>query len=60
MKKDKMCYGDYSNKTDKWLDKRSVYLYEYFTSFLTDEDITMLEELCEVERELTLREEDPR
>lgn len=54
-------YGDYADKSDKWLTNRSKHLFKYFKNILeNDEDKAMIIEICEVERELTLREEYPR
>ena len=56
-----MCYGDYQSKSDSWLMKRSDKLSKYFFghSMITKEEKDMLAEFLEVERELTLREEQP-
>lgn len=54
-----LCYGDYQSKSDKWLNKQSGVLYFKIKDKLPQDLWHTLDELCEVERELTLREEQP-
>jgi hypothetical protein len=53
----KMCYGDYSNKSDKWLEKRSSKIYDIMFDNIHSKYIKLIEELMECDRELTLRED---
>lgn len=55
-----MKYGDYANKTDAFLMKRHDAIFDKLGHRLSSEHMELVHELCEVERELTLREEDPR
>lgn len=73
-KKTPLCYGDYGNKSDSQLVKIHNNIFKLFDKYLeskhrkatTLERIEIrglqhaLRELCRIERELTLREEDPR
>lgn len=47
---------NYEKKSDDWLMKQSVKLFEGFSNIMTDEEIERLNELCDVEREIALRE----
>jgi hypothetical protein len=53
------CYGDYQSKSWKWLDNRENKIIDFFRERLERNELDMLYELLEVERELTLREEQP-
>lgn len=73
-KKPALCYGDYENKSWQQLDRIHKNIFKMFDKYfkVKSKTATRLEqieidglkhallELCEVERELTLREEDPR
>lgn len=50
---------DYDSMTWKKLDKLSNKLFEKLSSVLDDEDIETLNQYTEVERALTLKEEQP-
>lgn len=58
------CWGDYQSKSQKWLmnreDKLEARYNKLVGKIFTQKDRDLLDELLEVERELTLREEDPR
>lgn len=54
-----MKYGDYQNKTDRWLITNREKLMDYLEKDKTQAFINKLHKLQEVERELTLREEHP-
>lgn len=47
---------NYKRISNKKLVKKQDKLFELFTTILNDEEVELLNELCEMERELTLRE----
>lgn len=56
MSESKICYGDYGSKGDDWLATRREELLKQLTARLGNTSRNRLYELMEVERELTLRE----
>jgi len=50
---------DYTKKTVKWLEKKSGDLEDFFRARLERDELDKFYELLEIERELTLREEQP-
>ena len=53
-------YMDYTKKSNRWLTKKATKIWEEMEGVIAGTGVaSLIEELLEVERELTLREEQP-